>query len=84
MPFGLIIMCIVHYLHFPLCWWCKVTEDLVALLIPYIVRGIARDSSADFQAATQMTVAQLTSRAALGEKLLSGNGHVGSPFGLPF
>lgn len=65
--------------HFVLCeQFCicniavQIREDMVRLLLPYIMAGLGPKVSTDYQAATLMIVTLLASKATLSEGLLTG------------
>ena len=57
--------------------FCDVTvqikEDMVRLLLPYIMAGLGPKVSTDYHAATLMIVTLLASKATLSERLLTGD-----------
>ncbi len=50
----------------------QVKEDLVRLLLPYLMAGLGASITADYRAATLMIVTQLASQATLSDSLLAG------------
>lgn len=56
----------------------QVKEDLVRLLLPFLMAGLGASITADYRAATLMIVTQLASQATLSDSLLAGT--ASSPF----
>ena len=50
----------------------QVGEDLLLLLLPYIVAGVGKGVSDDYRMASTMIACQLATRAPLSDQLLSG------------
>jgi len=50
----------------------QVKEDLVRLLLPYLMSGLGPSITADYRAATLMILTQLASQATLSDNLLIG------------
>lgn len=50
----------------------QVTEDLVALLLPYMLAGLPRDADVGYRSATLMIVVQLAATATLADSLFEG------------
>ena len=50
----------------------QIKEDLVRLLLPYLMAGLAASVTADYRAATLMILTQLASQATLSDTLLAG------------
>lgn len=50
----------------------QIKEDLVRLLLPYLMVGLAESVTADYRAATLMILTQLASQASLSDTLLAG------------
>ena len=47
-------------------------EDLVRLLLPYLMAGLGPDITADYRAASLMIVTQLATQATLSDTLVTG------------
>ena len=47
-------------------------EPLLAMLLPYLLKGLGPDVIADYRAATLMILTQLASKATLSAQLVSG------------
>eukprot|EP00879_Flechtneria_rotunda_P027885 GHRR01029928.1.p2 GENE.GHRR01029928.1~~GHRR01029928.1.p2 ORF type:complete len:103 (+),score=34.43 GHRR01029928.1:227-535(+) len=50
----------------------QITEDLLTLLLPFLVAGMKESATKDYRAATLMILTQLLSRAQLSKEFLSG------------
>lgn len=50
----------------------QVTEELLTVLLPYLVAGLRDTATRDYRAATLMVLTQLLSRAQLGRDFLTG------------
>lgn len=54
----------------------KIDEALLNTLLSHIVTGLASDAAPDYRAATMMIVAELASKAELGQQFLKGENNV--------
>lgn len=53
----------------------QVKEDLVRLLLPYLMAALGPDITADYRAASLMILTQLASQATLSDTLVTGQQH---------
>jgi hypothetical protein len=51
---------------------CQVTEELLTLLLPFLVSGLQESATRDYRAATLMVLTQLLSHASLSKDFLTG------------
>lgn len=54
----------------------RVTEDMLSLLLPYLVAGLKGDASKEYTSATLMVLTQLLARAQLANAFLQGEQRV--------
>ena len=54
------------------CCVHQVKEDLVRLLLPYLMAGLGPDITADYRAASLMIITQLATQATLSDTLVTG------------
>ena len=54
----------------------QVKEELVRLLLPYLMAGMGSDISTDYRAASLMILTQLASQATLSDPLITGQNQI--------
>jgi len=57
----------------------QVSEDLLTVLLPFLVSGLKASAARDIRAATLMVLTQLLARASLSKDFLAGEGPAAQP-----